>query len=263
MKKVYAYLSGFFMLSTAIFGFYACSSDGDGSINPPVPYVHKPQTTVDYMPENFDSVISELKDKGVQFIDEVTEQMEIPAKLLNYNLATKVPLGMYGLDMADAVHIPVQVSTRSGGRSSIYYIKKGETVMTGIFVSGDVIIRRFISRLTGISDVAKSGDRYAERLLDSNGNVLFSGEGTLEIIDFSIGEGILKYDKMSKSAPKTRAAGKSVSVWILWSCVDVEVSQAKAMDPKLEAAVEAFQNNGQDVVYDFKEETEAVNELTK
>lgn len=88
-------------------------------------------------------------------------------------------------------------------------------------------------------------------------------KGTLEIIDFSIGEGILKYDKMSKSAPKTRAAGKSVSVWILWSCVDVEVSQAKAMDPKLEAAVEAFQNNGQDVIYDFKEETEAINGLTK
>lgn len=261
MKKVHVFLSGFFMLSTAIFGFYACSSDGDGS--PPVPNVHNPQTPVDYTPENFDSVISNLKGKGVQFIDEVTEQMEIPAKLLNYNLATKVPLGMYGLDMADAVHIPVQVSTRSGGRSSIYYIKKGETVMTGIFVSGDMIIRRFISRLTGISDVAKSGDRYAERLLDSNGNVLFSGEGTLEIIDFSIGEGILKYDKMSKSAPKTRATDKSVSVWVLWSCVDVEVNQAKAMDPKLEVAVDKFQSDGQEVIYDFKEETEVPNGLTK
>lgn len=263
MKKVNVFFSGFFMLSTAIFGFYACSSDGDGSMNPPVPNVHNPHTPVDYTPENFDSVISNLKGKGVQFIDEVTEQMEIPAKLLNYNLATKVPLGMYGLDMADAVHIPVQVSTRSGGRSSIYYIKKGETVMTGIFVSGDMIIRRFISRLTGISDVAESGDRYAERLLDSNGNVLFSGEGTLEIIDFSIGEGILKYDKMSKSAPKTRATDKSVSVWVLWSCVDVEVNQAQAMDPKLEVAVDKFQSDGQEVIYDFKGETEVPNGFTK
>lgn len=107
------------------------------------------------------------------------------------------------------------------------------------------------------------GDRYAERLLDSNGNFLFSGEDILEIIDFSMGEGILKYDKISKYAPKTRAADKSVSAWVLWSCVDVEVNQAQAMDPKLEVAVDKFQSDGQEVIYDFKGETEVRNGLTK
>src|SRR6266566_5138071 len=77
-------------------------------------------------------------------IDEATKNLQIPASLLNFYLATPIDLSSVGL--GQAVHIPVQITAREGGRKSLYYLKAGEEMLEGIYVTNQVIALHFIKR---------------------------------------------------------------------------------------------------------------------
>src|SRR5439155_16646299 len=66
-------------------------------------------------------------------LDAATKNLGFPAFLLNFYLATSVNLSPIGLEAA--VHIPVQITEREGGRKSLYDLAQGEQVLAGIYVT--------------------------------------------------------------------------------------------------------------------------------
>jgi len=129
-------------------------------------------------------------------------------RLFNFSLATEVntPVGK-------GLHIPVQISTRDGGRKSLYFLDPGEEVLAGVYVVNSQVYHRFVKRETGEGVPAKTGDRYTERIATPAGDAVASGTGPLQVLDETKGIGVLQLDG------PTIVDG---SVWVLWSCVKVE-----------------------------------------
>jgi len=140
-------------------------------------------------------------------IDEATKKFGVPARLLNFHLATPADLSSIGLD--NMLHIPVAISKNEGGRKSLYYLEPGEEVLAGIFVSSNEIALRYIKRETGSGTPAQTGDIYSLRITTRDGEVVFEDRGELEIIEPRIGHGQVNLKK------------SKVDVWILWSCIRV------------------------------------------
>jgi hypothetical protein len=148
-------------------------------------------------------------------IDKATEQLAVQPRLINYHLAATIDLTDIGL--GNCVYMPVQISSLSGGRKSLYLLNPGEKTMAGIFVDGKGIYSRFITRESGSSSLAKTGDVYTEEIRRTDGSVVVSGSGKLVIEDpkKGMGELTVTYTVKGKPVPKTR-------VWIFWSCILID-----------------------------------------
>jgi hypothetical protein len=116
------------------------------------------------------------------------------------------------------VYIPVQVSSREGGRKSLYFLAPGEEVLAGIFVTSDGIALRYIKRLTGKDVPAQTGDAYSERITSRDGRPVFEGIGRLEVFDPTKGFGRLVIDR---TADGRVLRVRRIDLWIFWSWIRI------------------------------------------
>jgi hypothetical protein len=120
-------------------------------------------------------------------LDATTQGQDMPASLFNFYLATQVDLSWLGL--GKAVHIPVQVTEREGGRKSVYCLDQNEEVLTGIYVTGEGIALSFVKRVTGSSLPAQAGDVYSTRITNRDGELVFERQEKLLKFDPQAGAG--------------------------------------------------------------------------
>ena len=142
--------------------------------------------------------------RGPQDHDRATRQMRTDALLLNPHFATQIetPLGQ-------ALYIPRQISEREGGRKSLYFIKAGEEVMTGIYVIGPTIYYRVVRRDTGQGPQAQTGDLFTDLITTQENEIVAEAQGTLTILDPTKGIGSFQpVDKLAASV-----------TWYAWSFI--------------------------------------------
>jgi hypothetical protein len=144
-------------------------------------------------------------------IDGATKRLRIEPALINFNLATPVDLSDIGL--GKAVYLPIQVSDREGGRTSLFFLSPGEKVLAGIFVSDDGVALRYVTRLDGRSNPARTGDLYETTVTNMQGEAIHQEQGRLRVIDPE--HGIAEFIPLGGG----RSAGARTrgSVWMLWS----------------------------------------------
>lgn len=153
-------------------------------------------------------------------IDGKCDELGVPAILANYDLATPVDLSYLEMGLSKGVYIPKQISTRVGGRKSQYNLVAGETIVVGVVTTEDSMMIRHVTRLTGSSQHAQTGDTFREQLKSRNGELIYEGEGSLEIVDASIGKGKITLNQTSTDQVVVNAKAKT-EVWVLWSCIRV------------------------------------------
>lgn len=147
-------------------------------------------------------------------IDAASNQLGIPASLLNVHVATPADLSSIGLGRG--IYIPVQISSREGGRKSLYFLNLGEEVLAGIFVNSDGVALRFVRRVSGRAAPAQTGDTYLERITSRDGKPVFEGLGRLEVLDASRGFGRLIFDRTPDGRP---LRAPRTEVWLYWSYI--------------------------------------------
>jgi hypothetical protein len=151
-------------------------------------------------------------------LDDVTARMGIPPILVNPHLATQVDLSGIGLDKA--TYIPVQISTKLGGRKSLYFLRAGEKILSGIFVTSQGLGFRYTTRESGNTIPAQGGDRYTEEFRTADAKIVARLQGSLEVGDISRGEGRLVFDS-GEPAPLEAAArrgrARTRCTWFAWS----------------------------------------------
>ncbi|SRR6266487_1129316 len=149
-------------------------------------------------------------------IDAVTNA-EAPASLLNIYLATPADLSPIGL--GQALYIPVQISGRDGGRKSLYYLDEQEETLMGAYTTSQGIALRYMRRLTGQSKPAQTGDTYALRITNRDGEAIYEDDGVLEITDPTT-TGIVHCPKTGTFHPKGDKLGVGLVIreFILGQC---------------------------------------------
>jgi hypothetical protein len=157
-------------------------------------------------------------------IDSATIQLGIPSELFNVDLATPADLSYLNIGLGQSVYIPKIITSREGGRKSLYFLCTGERVMAGIYVNGCGVMRRYITRLTGDSQEAQSGDIYKEELISREGRIIAVFTGALKITDSDKGTGEIEFAQ-TNDPQYAIAAGIKVEVWVLWSCIRVKVDK--------------------------------------
>jgi len=154
-------------------------------------------------------------------IDNATAALSIPPFLLNLYLATSTNLRFLNIGLNEAVYIPRQITERDGGRKSQYLLHKGETTQAGVFMADSGMMLRYVTRLTGESEYAQTGDIYREQYLTRDGKLIYEADGTLEIVDIT--KGIGKYTLVQTKTPQyAQVTGDPEVVWILWSLIFVK-----------------------------------------
>ncbi|MDY0143345.1 MAG: hypothetical protein RBR97_15775 [Bacteroidales bacterium] len=154
-------------------------------------------------------------------IDNATTVLGIPPFLLNLYLATSTNLSFLNIGLNEAVYIPRQITERDGGRNSQYLLRKGETTQAGVFMADSGMMLRYVTRLTGESEYAQTGDIYREQYLTRDGKLIYEADGTLEIVDIT--KGIGKYTLVQTKTPQyAQVTADPGVVWILWSLIFVK-----------------------------------------
>lgn len=154
-------------------------------------------------------------------IDNATTVLGIPPFLLNLYLATSTNLSFLNIGLNEAVYIPRQITERDGGRNSQYLLRKGETTQAGAFMADSGMMLRYVTRLTGESEFAQTGDVYREQYLTRDGKLIYEADGTLEIVDIT--KGIGKYTLVQTKTPQyAQVTADPEVVWILWSLIFVK-----------------------------------------
>jgi len=154
-------------------------------------------------------------------IDNATTVLGIPPFLLNLYLATSTNLSFLNIGLNEAVYIPRQITERDGGRNSQYLLRKGETTQAGVFMADSGMMLRYVTRLTGESEYAQTGDVYREQYLTRDGKLIYEADGTLEIVDIT--KGIGKYTLVQTKTPQyAQVTADPGVVWILWSLIFVK-----------------------------------------
>ncbi|NMO18827.1 hypothetical protein HPC49_07170 [Pyxidicoccus fallax] len=151
-------------------------------------------------------------------LDPVSKELNIPARLVQFHLATPTDLSELGL--GQATHLPVAISDSEGGRKSLYYLEPGEEVLAGFFVTNNGLALRYVKRESGEGVPAQTGDIYTERYTTREGRELFAGQGKLEVVDAEKGSGHVNLTQTPKGVPLKKV---KVSYWHLWSCFRGEV----------------------------------------
>lgn len=179
---------------------------------------------IDEKPEKFEEMMNEVT--SPEELDSLTQKLGISARLVNYHLATPADLSFLNLEgINQAIHLPIMVSSREGGRESLYKLKKGETVLAGIFVNDKGILLRYIKRETGEGTFAEDGDRYRYSLKDTKGNLVYEGVGELTITDKKIGKGSVKFIQTRTDQIADKVGKMNVDVWIFWSCIKIRAEK--------------------------------------
>lgn len=144
--------------------------------------------------------------RGPQDHDRATKQLGMDALLLNPHFANQIetPLGQ-------ALYIPRQISERDAGRKSLYFIKAGEEVMTGIYVIGPTIYYRVVRRDTGEGIPAQTGDLYTDIITTQENEVVSETQGTLTVLDPA--RGIGTFEPTDKLAGSPEALENSIAWW--------------------------------------------------
>jgi hypothetical protein len=156
--------------------------------------------------------------QGPDQLDEATSRIGIPSILVNPYLATEFDLTDFGL--GKATYIPVQISVRTGGRKSLYFLHAGERALSGIFVTSHGIMYRYTTRESGGMLPAQSGDQYSEEIRDPAGHVVAMLHGRLEVTDAARGQGRVVFEKAEGRARAAVAVKPRLSwIWILWSMI--------------------------------------------
>ncbi len=155
-------------------------------------------------------------------LDTVTKELNVPARLINFHMATLTDLSELGL--GQAIYLPVAISEREGGRKSLYYLEPGEEVLAGLFVTNTGMALRYVKRETGQEVPARTGDVYTERYTSREGKELFAAQGKLEVIDPRIGKGRVTLTHTPAGEPLRTI---KVSVWYYWSFIKVDVETSK------------------------------------
>lgn len=152
-------------------------------------------------------------------IDGATDRLGIPPALVNPALSSAVDLGFIGL--GTAVHVPVQVSPKAGGRKSLYFLRTGERVLSGLLMTPDGVISRYTTRESGNSMPAATGDEFSEELRGPDGDVVATLYGTLEVEDRSRGHGSLIFSGGSPARVDKMLKGRADYrwVWYFWSMI--------------------------------------------
>jgi hypothetical protein len=154
-------------------------------------------------------------------IDNATTALGIPPFLLNLYLATSTNLRFLNIGLNEAVYIPRQITERDGGRKSQYLLRKGETTQAGVFIADSGMMLRYVTRLTGESEFAQTGDIYREQYITRDGKLIYEADGTLEIVDIT--KGIGKYTLVQTQTPQyAQVTEEPEVVWILWSLIFVK-----------------------------------------
>jgi hypothetical protein len=146
-------------------------------------------------------------------IDAATERLGISPSLINPYLATAVDVSFLGL--GDGVNLPVQISRRQGGRSSLYFLHPGEKVLVSLVATSGGVVFRYVSRDTGSSMPARGGDEYSEEFRDLTGKVLLARRGELEVLDAERGIGRF----LTRGEGEGEGRGWWISVF--WSFISV------------------------------------------
>jgi hypothetical protein len=153
-------------------------------------------------------------------IDGKCDELGVSAILANYHLATSVDLSFLNMQLSKGMYIPKQISTREGGRKSQYKLPVGETLMAGIITTEDKLMLRYVTRVSGNGSDAETGDIYREQWKSRSGELIYEGEGNLEIL---AGKGKGQVDlKQTRSDQYAQNAKSDTKVWVIWSCVLVE-----------------------------------------
>ena len=140
--------------------------------------------------------------------------------LLNPFFATRLDLSAIGL--GPAIHIPVQITQREGGRPS-YYLEPGREVLAGVYVTPEGIAHKYMKRESGTA-VAETGDVCSTRTLTAAGEPAYLGYGRLGVVDATKGIGGIGMHKgeMRHRDEEEPTVPDFVDIWILWSCISVK-----------------------------------------
>jgi hypothetical protein len=153
-------------------------------------------------------------------IDDATIELGIPPILMNIQLAVPFDLSFLNIGLANSVYVPRQITAREGGRKSLYLLCVGETAQAGVYFTSCGMLVRYVTRLTGDSSKAKSGDIYMEQLKTRDGRLVYEGTGVLKIIDIKKGMGEILLAQ-TKTPQFSVGAKETPSVWIIWSCINI------------------------------------------
>lgn len=160
--------------------------------------------------------------EGPNDIDQATWELGAHASLLNFYLATPIDLAKIGL--GQGVHIPVQITRDPGGRKSLYFLERGEEVLSGIYVTNNGLALSYVKRETGGIVPAKDGDIFSMRMTTREGLTVFEGHGALEIVNLPYGVGQFRiYPGPYKECCEDEEEEEALYayVWVLWSCIKV------------------------------------------
>jgi len=131
--------------------------------------------------------------KKPEDLEPVTDKLGIPASLINYQLANPTDLSFLGIHgLSQVMDLPVLVSDSKGGRKSMFRIARGEQTFTGIYVDGNTVLKKFVTRITGDEEFASEGDEFVFSIVDLNGKLVYEASGKLEAYNEKQGKGEIK-----------------------------------------------------------------------
>ncbi len=188
-----------------------------------------PVTSIAIPPEPTKEVLARLrelspKEPNTAAIDAATREAGFAPVLLNYHLASRAEL-----PVGPAVYLPRQISEHDGGRESLWTLEQGKEILTGIYVTGDGIVLRYVKRESGRTKEAADGDLFSTRLTTAEGKTLARIEGTFKALDRDVGLAELESLKVTYTAPgwETLNVEKiKVRIWLFWSKITVTIEVA-------------------------------------
>jgi len=154
----------------------------------------------------------------------IPRELSKDAKLFNVNAATLVRF--FG---ATAMYLPVAVSDSPAGRETVYKLPIGTKTLMGIYISENRIYQDYYTR-TGDRDYTVSKETLS-------GKVVFSGKGTLRVLDDRVGAGelIVESDQTSgEEAAATVVKCHCRRRWYVWSFIGTEDCDCTGGRPTVE-----------------------------
>jgi hypothetical protein len=131
----------------------------------------------------------------------------MPAVIILPSFITKADLSDFNLGTGR--YVPIDLRSRK----SVYELNSNESVVTGMYVTYKGVFFRRFTRLNGTA-AATNGDLFRVELVNESNKTISIGQGPLVIDDLKIGKGHIAIENNPALAAK--------SIWILWSCIDVE-----------------------------------------
>ena len=193
--------------------------------------MNKPKSTADItrlrsISEEQNHMLDTLKEKlkNVQDpseLDAATQHADMPARLLNFHLATLVDLPWQ--ESEKAVFIPVQITDREGGRKSIFFLDEGEETLVGIYITSEGgIALRYMKRATGSTKPAQEGDVYSIRITNRDDELVFEGQEKLLSLDLQTGQGNfapLPDAKLASVGTQSGKGARTCTACYAWSSI--------------------------------------------